>query len=105
MLTAADFIVVTPYNAQVGAIERALRAAGVSGVEVGTVDRFQGREAPIAIVSLAASSVADAARGTGFLLDRNRLNVAISRAMWATVLVHSPGLAAALPPAVQARRK
>ena len=92
-----DFIVVTPYNAQVGCIEDALRAAGHPGVVVGTVDKFQGREAPVAIVSLAASTAVDAPRGMGFLLNRNRLNVAISRAKWAAYLVHSPVLADHVP--------
>ena len=59
---------------------------------MGTVDKFQGQEAPIAIVSMAASSLQDVPRGIDFLLSKNRLNVALSRAQWASYLVHSPGL-------------
>jgi uncharacterized protein len=92
-----DFIVVTPYNAQQVAVEAALHAAGLADVPVGTVDRFQGKEAVVAIVSLAASSGRDAPRGLEFLLLRNRLNVAISRAKHAAFVVYSPGLLDDLP--------
>jgi len=93
-----DVIVVTPYNAQQQCIRDRLDAAGLHGTRVGTVDKFQGQEAVIAIVSLAASSSRDAPRGMEFLLNRNRLNVAISRAQWAAYLVYSPGLLDSLPP-------
>ncbi|MGC5221306.1 TM0106 family RecB-like putative nuclease [Micromonospora sp. DT81.3] len=96
-LEAPDIIVVTPYNAQLTQVEKALAAAGFPDVPVGTVDKFQGQEAAVAIVSLAASSAADAPRGIEFLLLRNRLNVAISRAKVAAYLVYSPGLLDDLP--------
>jgi uncharacterized protein len=96
-LEAADIIVVTPYNAQQVTVEEALAAAGFPGVRVGTVDRFQGQEAVVAIVSLAASAGRDAPRGLEFLLLRNRLNVGLSRAMQAAYLVYSPGLLDDLP--------
>jgi len=64
---------------------------------VGTVDKFQGREAVISIVSLAASSADDVPRGLDFLLSRNRLNVSISRAQWAAYLVYWPALLDSLP--------
>lgn len=96
-LEQADLIVVTPYNAQQVAVEEALAAAGFAGVPVGTVDKFQGQEAAVAIVSLAASSGRDAPRGLEFLLLRNRLNVAVSRAKHTAFLVHSPGLLDDLP--------
>ncbi len=96
-LAASDIIVVTPYNAQQVAVEEALAAAGFAGVPVGTVDKFQGQEAAVAIVSLAASSGRDAPRGLEFLLLRNRLNVAISRAKHTAYLVHSPALLDDLP--------
>jgi uncharacterized protein len=96
-LTAADIIVVTPYNAQQVMVEDALAAAGIQGVRVGTVDRFQGQEAVVAIVSLAASSGRDAPRGLEFLLLQNRLNVAISRAQHTAYLLYSPGLLDDLP--------
>ena len=64
---------------------------------VGTVDKFQGQEAAVAIVSLAASSAAAVPRGMEFLLLKNRLNVAISRAKWAAYLIYSPELLDYLP--------
>jgi superfamily I DNA and/or RNA helicase len=96
-LTGEDVIVVTPYNAQLAEVRAVLDAAGHPEVRVGTVDKFQGQEAAIAIVSLAASSAADVPRGMSFLLSKNRLNVAISRAKWAAYLVHSPELTEFLP--------
>ncbi|KAA9156160.1 TM0106 family RecB-like putative nuclease [Microbacterium lushaniae] len=96
-LRPEDIIVVTPYNAQQVAVEEALAASGFPTVPVGTVDRFQGQEAVVAIVSLAASSGRDAPRGPEFLLLANRINVALSRAMQAAYLVYSPGLLDDLP--------
>ncbi|CAD6006968.1 bifunctional RecB family nuclease/DEAD/DEAH box helicase [Agreia sp. COWG] len=96
-LEQEDVIVVAPYNAQVELLRSSLAAAGLDRVPVGTVDKFQGREAAIAIVSLAASSAEDVPRGLEFLLMANRLNVAISRAQWAAYLVYSPALTDALP--------
>ena len=93
----ADIIVVAAYNAQVECIAEALAAAGLEGIRVGTVDRFQGQEALFAFVSLAASSPEDVPRGLEFLLMRNRLNVAISRAQWAAYLFSSPNLGDGLP--------
>ncbi|WP_253259262.1 TM0106 family RecB-like putative nuclease [Subtercola boreus] len=95
-----DLIVVAPYNAQVELIGLALAAAGHPDVPVGTVDRFQGQEAAIAIISLAASGADDVPRGLEFLLLANRLNVAISRAQWASYLVFSPALTEYLPGSV-----
>lgn len=92
-----DFIVITPYNAQQHLIRTRLDAAGLERVRVGTVDKFQGQEAVIAIISLAASNPADAPRGMDFLLNRNRLNVAISRAQWAAYVLHSPEIVEFLP--------
>jgi uncharacterized protein len=96
-LRSSDIIVVTPYNAQQVEVECALADAGFDDVPVGTVDRFQGQEAVVAIVSLAASSGRDAPRGLEFLLLRNRLNVAISRAKHTAYLLYSPGLLDDLP--------
>jgi uncharacterized protein len=96
-LTDEDVIVVAPYNAQGALLRAALDDAGLTGTQVGTVDLFQGREAVVAIVSLAASSAADIPRGLDFLLMPNRLNVAISRAKWAAYLVYSPALTTSLP--------
>jgi superfamily I DNA and/or RNA helicase len=83
-----DFMVVTPYNAQV----RRLRAGLPQGVRIGTVDKFQGQEAPVVFFSMATSSGEDVPRDAGFLFSRNRLNVAISRAQCLAVLVCSPRL-------------
>jgi uncharacterized protein len=101
-LTQTDLIVVTPYNAQLAAVRAALDAAGLIDVPVGTVDKFQGQEAVVSIVSLAASSADDVPRGLEFLLLKNRLNVAISRAKWAAYLVYSPALLDGLPAAPRA---
>ena len=88
-----EVLVVTPYNAQIRAIEDALARAGCSGgVLVGTVDKFQGREAPVAIYSMATSSADDAPRGLEFLYDPHRLNVATSRARALAVVVASTDL-------------
>ena len=81
-----------PYNVQVNLLEQRLK----SKARVGTVDRFQGQEAPIAIHSLTASSGDNAPRGIDFLLEPNRLNVAISRAQCLSIIVGSPNLATGL---------
>jgi len=94
-LTEDDLIVVAAYNAQVECVSLALQAAGHPSVRVGTVDKFQGQEALIAIVTLAASSPDEVPRGLDFLLMRNRLNVAISRAQWCAHLVSSTALGGA----------
>ena len=83
-----DFMVVAPYNAQV----RRLRAALPGGVRVGTVDKFQGQQAPIVFFSMATSSGDDVPRNLAFLFSRNRLNVAVSRAQCLAYLVCSPRL-------------
>jgi predicted RecB family nuclease len=92
-----DVIVVAPYNAQVELLRERFATASLTQVSVGTVDKFQGREAAVAIVSLAASSAEEVPRGLEFLLLANRLNVAISRAQWAAYLVYSPALTEYLP--------
>ncbi|MGB4777024.1 TM0106 family RecB-like putative nuclease [Microbacterium sp.] len=96
-LVPSDLIVVTPYNAQQVLVEETLIAAGFGAVPVGTVDKFQGQEAAVAIVSLAASSGRDAPRGLEFLLLQNRLNVAISRAQHTAYVVYGTGLLDDLP--------
>ena len=89
----ADILVITPYNAQVRAIREALAASGCpAGVQVGTVDKFQGRQGAVAIYSMATSSAQDAPRGLEFLYDPRRLNVATSRARAMAVIVASPRL-------------
>ena len=102
-LTADDVLVVCPYNAHVRAVEAALAKKGAANVRVGTVDRFQGREAPCVVASLCVAAglgvdetdddAATATRGAAFALDRRRLNVALSRAQCLAVLVAAPELA------------
>ena len=104
-LAAEDCIVVAAYNAQVDCVREALVAAGLAdssgaGVGVGTVDKFQGQEAAVVLVSLASSRV-DSGRGAGFVLSPNRLNVAVSRGQWQAVLVHSPWVARSVPQDVE----
>ena len=104
-LAAEDCIVVAAYNAQVDCVREALIAAGLAdssgaGVRVGTVDKFQGQEAAVVLVSLASSRV-DSGRGAGFVLSPNRLNVAVSRGQWRAVLVHSPWVARSMPQDVE----
>ena len=90
-LTPADILVVSPYNAQRKLIRRLLERAGID-VRVGTVDRFQGQEAPVVFYSMATSSGEDLPRDINFLFEKNRLNVAISRAQCMSVLVANPQL-------------
>jgi uncharacterized protein len=87
-MTWDDVLIVAPYNAQVGAIIRLLPP----GARVGTVDKFQGQQAPISIYSMTTSSPELAPRGLGFLYSRHRLNVATSRARCVAVVVASPEL-------------
>lgn len=91
-LTDADVLVVAPYNLQVRVIRRRLADAGFDETRVGTVDRFQGQEAPAVIMSMTSSSTVDLPRGLDFLLSRNRLNVALSRAQALAVMICSPRL-------------
>jgi uncharacterized protein len=88
-LTLDDILFVAPYNMQV----RQLRDALPTGVRVGSVDKFQGQEAPVVILSMCTSPGESGPRGLKFLLDRNRLNVAISRAQSLAVVVGDPRLA------------
>jgi predicted RecB family nuclease len=87
-LTLKDVLVVAPYNAQVAALARKLPG----GARIGTVDKFQGQEAPVAFYSMTTSTPEDAPRGMEFLYSLNRLNVAVSRARCVAVLVASPAL-------------
>ncbi|MER9684685.1 MULTISPECIES: TM0106 family RecB-like putative nuclease [unclassified Mesorhizobium] len=83
-----DIIVVAPYNVQVNALREALP----EGIRVGTVDKFQGQEAPVCIVSMTASSVEETSRGMDFLFSLNRINVAVSRAKGLALVFGSPRL-------------
>ena len=83
-----DILVVSPYNMQVNL----LRSRLPDGARIGTVDKFQGQEAAVVLISMAASSGNDLPRQIEFLFSRNRLNVAISRARCLAVIVASPRL-------------
>jgi uncharacterized protein len=86
-LGPSDVLIVAPYNAQVNLLSRHL-----PGLRIGTVDKFQGQEAPIVIISMSSSSAEDAPRGMEFLYSANRFNVATSRAKCVCILVASPKL-------------
>ena len=87
-LALQDVLIVAPYNAHVAA----LRAALPDGARVGTVDKFQGQEAPIVLYSMATSTADEAPRGMAFLYSLHRLNVATSRARCVAAIVASPAL-------------
>ncbi|MGE0262165.1 MAG: TM0106 family RecB-like putative nuclease, partial [Candidatus Obscuribacterales bacterium] len=89
-LRKEDILIVAPFNMQVRRLSKRF-----PGFRIGTVDKFQGQEAPVVIVSMCASSVEDAPRGMEFIFSKNRLNVAISRAQLLSIVVGSPGLARA----------
>ncbi|MDZ7650286.1 MAG: AAA domain-containing protein [Cytophagales bacterium] len=86
-LQKEDILIVAPYNAQVAALTEKL-----PGMRIGTVDKFQGQEAPVVIYSMTASSIEDAPKGMNFLFDPHRFNVATSRAKSVCILVASPKL-------------
>ena len=95
-INAEHILVVAPYNAQVALLQRKLQESTVTeAIKVGTVDKFQGQEAPIVIYSLTSSSSEDAPRGMSFLFSPNRFNVATSRARCTVLVFGSPHLAAA----------
>jgi len=83
-----DILIVAPYNMQVNLLKEKLRG----NLKIGTIDKFQGQEAPVVIVSMAVSDSVDNPRGLDFIFDINRLNVAISRAQALAVIVSNKGL-------------
>jgi uncharacterized protein len=91
-LTQRDILVVAPYNAQVRRVTETLRRRGLTNVPVGTVDKFQGRQAEVVFFTMTTSSGDDLPRDVDFLFSRNRLNVAISRARSLAVVVANPRL-------------
>ncbi len=99
-VTSEQIMVVAPYNAQANVLSVALEGLAV----VGTVDRFQGREAPFVIVSLSASDGDSSSRGVDFLFSINRLNVAISRAKVMSVIIASPALIETKPNTIEQLR-
>tara|TARA_B110000967_G_C18858439_1_gene548541 strand:- start:914 stop:1999 length:1086 start_codon:yes stop_codon:yes gene_type:complete len=83
-----DILFVAPYNHQVSKLRTALGEQA----KIGSVDKFQGQEAPVVILSMCASDASESPRGMDFLLDKNRLNVAISRAQSLAIVVGNPSL-------------
>jgi uncharacterized protein len=90
-LALEDFLFIAPYNAQVRALQTALPV----GARVGSVDKFQGQQAPVCILSLCSSYGEYGSRGLAFILDRNRVNVAISRAKCLAIVVGDPRIGSA----------
>lgn len=96
-LGQTDILVITAYNNQVRLIKQLLAREGLSDIKVGTIDKFQGQEAAVVLISMATSSSEDLPRGIEFLLSPNRLNVAISRAKFACFLIRSSVLSVMEP--------
>ena len=104
-LTQRDILVVAPYNMQRATIFELLSEAGCAEIRVGTVDKFQGQEAPVVIFSMATSSGDDAPRGVDFLFNANRFNVAVSRAQALSIVVCSPTLLRYQPKTIDQMRQ
>ena len=87
-ITDADILVIAPYNMQVNLLKEKLGSI----FKIGTIDKFQGQEAPVVIISMAVSSIEESPRGLDFIFDINRLNVAVSRAQALAIIVANEGL-------------
>ena len=87
-ITDDDILVIAPYNMQVNLLKEKLG----STLKIGTIDKFQGQEAPVVIISMAISDIEESPRGLDFVLDINRLNVAVSRAQALAIIVSNEGL-------------
>lgn len=89
----ADILFVAPYNHQVNKLKQALASVpGGDDAKVGSVDKFQGQEAPIVFLSMCASDASESPRGLDFLFDKHRINVAISRAQSLAIVIAEPRL-------------
>jgi uncharacterized protein len=97
VLGQKQILITAPYNLEVNRLQKRIGHKA----RIGTVDKFQGQEAPVAIHSLTASDGDSAPRGLDFLLDPNRLNVAISRAQCLSIVVGSPKLATGISNSIQ----
>lgn len=91
-LTVDDFLIISPYNTQVNLLISKLEEAKIKNPRVGTIDKFQGQEAPITIISMTSSDNDSLPRNKEFFFSRNRLNVAISRAQVASIILFNPKL-------------
>ena len=90
-LTLEDVLIVAPFNMQVRLLKKRLGTKA----RIGSVDKFQGQEAHVVIVSMCSSTLDDSPRGAEFLLEPNRLNVAVSRAKSLAIITGNPNLIAA----------
>ena len=91
-LTIEDFLIISPYNTQVNMLISKLEEAKIHNPKVGTIDKFQGQQAPITIISMTSSDSDSLPRNKEFFFDRNRLNVAISRAQVVSIVLFNPNL-------------
>ena len=91
-LSIEDFLIISPYNTQVNLLISKLEEAKIKNPKVGTIDKFQGQEAPITIISMTSSDSDSLPRNKEFFFNRNRLNVAISRAQVASIILFNPKL-------------
>jgi uncharacterized protein len=89
-LNVEDFLIISPYNTQVNLLISKLEEAKIKNPKVGTIDKFQGQEAPITIISMTSSDSDSLPRNKEFFFSRNRLNVAISRAQVASIILFNP---------------
>ena len=91
-LVVDDFLIISPYNTQVNLLLSKLEESKIKNPRVGTIDKFQGQEAPITIISMTSSDSDSLPRNKEFFFSRNRLNVAISRAQIASIILFNPNL-------------
>ena len=87
-----DFLVISPYNTQVNLLISKLEQSNIVNPKVGTIDKFQGQQAPVTIVSMTSSDADSLPRNKEFFFSRNRLNVALSRAQVASIILFNPNL-------------
>jgi len=87
-ISDGDILVIAPYNMQVNLLKERVGEE----IAIGTIDKFQGQEAPVVIISMSVSDVEESSRGLDFLFDINRLNVAVSRAQALAIIVANKGL-------------
>ena len=85
-------MIISPYNTQVNLLISKLEESKIKNPRVGTIDKFQGQEAPVTIISMTSSDSDSLPRNKEFFFSRNRLNVAISRAQVASIILFNPNL-------------
>ena len=100
-LTVEDFLIISPYNTQVNLLISKLEESKIKNPKVGTIDKFQGQEAPITIISMTSSDNETLPRNKEFFFSRNRLNVAISRAQVVSVILFNPKLLDSSPKKIE----